>query len=885
MPTVDAQQLRALVGAVVQPESSRRAIAVRSDAVWAGPDVLDGSTPVRVVPCASPLAVRAALVDHDAADGPVLAILTPCLDRDLGFDVLARLAKGRVLPVDPYSAVLGLFGARVLDPTLVRDERWMLDDLIALAPVGGWTGETVGGVLDLDTAWNVWHQVRFDRDVPADLDEILSLGTEPAVEVALRDLDDIRREALARQWGGGVPPAGLLLELVAAGHGADLAAHGLVADVLWTPTDDAQLAEQQRLGRARLEPLLGRDRLDHRAAKAWAEAARRQTTGDVAVLDRAERILHDAGVPELAVLSDDLVRGFEQRLIAVAGAVAGVDLDQAVSRLDSLRRHRLATSLSGRVLKAEASVRLLRRSRARHTPSLAGDFAAQAAEYAAEGAWVDEARLLLADGDPLTEVATVYSELCERLDDERRSDDLAFAAALAEWSRSEPVADDRIVPVEHILDQIVTRLAVDAPVLVLVCDGASLAVGHQLLTSLGEHGWARATPADVETWPVGVAMLPTVTEVSRASLLTGDRIDGGQKQEVDGFSGHPALRRVSSAARPPVLFHKRHLDGPKGHVLTDEVQANIADPDQRIVGAVINSVDDHLARGQQIKVTWDVETMGPLAAMLEAARDAGRVILITADHGHVIHGDGAISRPVRGDDDGGERWRLPSSPTAGDEVEVAGPRVLKGGHVVLPADDRIRYGGHKHGYHGGACPNEVLVPVEVVARTLPDRWVHRPLPKPTWWTGQTEPTWAAPPSPAPGPVTAAQPTLFEPEPARDLGQRVPVADGAPSGSPLVEQLLASPAYAAQRQRNPRAKAVADDRVRRYLDLLVDNGCTIPLGTLADRTGEPSDQLRMALMMVRRLLNFDGTEVLALQPSNDVELNQDLLRLQFDLEGP
>jgi len=39
---------------------------------------------------------------------------------------------------------------------------------------------------------------------------------------------------------------------------------------------------------------------------------------------------------------------------------------------------------------------------------------------------------------------------------------------------------------------------------------------------------------------------------------------------------------------------------------------------------------------------------------------------------------------------------------------------------------------------------------------------------------------------------------------------------------------------------------------------------------------------MSLMVVRRLLNFDGTEVLGISATGDIELNIDLLRLQFDL---
>ena len=48
MPVADAQQLRALIGAVVQPGDSRRVIAVRADPIWVGPDTIDGPTPNRL---------------------------------------------------------------------------------------------------------------------------------------------------------------------------------------------------------------------------------------------------------------------------------------------------------------------------------------------------------------------------------------------------------------------------------------------------------------------------------------------------------------------------------------------------------------------------------------------------------------------------------------------------------------------------------------------------------------------------------------------------------------------------------------------------------------------------------------------------------------------
>src|SRR5205814_1548264 len=96
----------------------------------------------------------------------------------------------------------------------------------------------------------------------------------------------------------------------------------------------------------------------------------------------------------------------------------------------------------------------------------------------------------------------------------------------------------------------------------------------------------------------------------------------------------------------------------------------------------------------------------------------------------------------------------------------AGPRVLKGGDVVLPTDERLRYAGNKYGYHGGATPQEVLVPVAVLARTLPDGWEHRPMLTPAWWTSRPPaPVPSAALTAAPTPTTGrptGQPSLFEP---------------------------------------------------------------------------------------------------------------------------
>ncbi len=879
MLRADAAQIRALIAAYRRPEDRRTVLAFHAEPVWSGPELLGGpGIPASVVPCSSPLAVREALVNHEERSDELLVVLTRCSGGDLGLDVRARLIKGDVLPLDPYASILALFRATVLDPELVA-ERWLIDELIALAPTGGWPDrQPLGGVLDAEIGWRVWHEARLGlTEPPADVEAVLRLATRSDVATALGELPAERRSRIAEHWAKETPgPIPVMVDLISTGRASDLAALGLVAEVLWAITDNAAVAQRQSVARARLESLFGRDRIDDKAAASWGTAAAAALDGDgnaPAVLDAAERVLAEAGVGDLAILSDSLPRGFDERLTSLGRALAAGRMENAVEASAAVRSHRHAQRRPHRVEMADAAVRLLRRQQSPPAPPPT-TFAAAVAEYAEDGAWVDEARRLLSEGDHVPELAAAYTALADVVAQEQAARSVRFAEFLADWSASEPLGDVRLVPLEQVLDEVVTSVARAAPVLVVVCDGMGLPVSHILLRDLLREGWAPAVPEERDAWPVGVATLPTVTEVSRTSLLTGGRKVGGQAEERDGFTSHPGLRAASSPTRPPVLIHKAGLLAPSGVALPDEVRQVVADPDQRVVGVVVNAVDDHLARGDQVRVGWDLVSLRPLPWLLDVAAEAGRVVVVTADHGHVLHGPASTARQLPG---GGERWRIPPPPPAEGEVEVHGPRVLLGaGRVVLPADDRLRYGGYKHGYHGGATPEEVLVPVEVLARRLPDGWAHRPMLVPSWWSEEpamARPVPAAPPVVAP--ISRSQPTLFEEPP---VGAPVP----APPG--WADALLAAPAFVAQRARARLPRPLAEDRLHRYLAAIDANGGAIPLGALASRTGEPPDTLRMALTLVQRLLNLDGTEVLAVRADGTVVLNRELAELQFEI-GP
>jgi hypothetical protein len=79
------------------------------------------------------------------------------------------------------------------------------------------------------------------------------------------------------------------------------------------------------------------------------------------------------------------------------------------------------------------------------------------------------------------------------------------------------------------------------------------------------------------------------------------------------------------------------------------------------VGVVYNAVDDHLSGPDQLHQRWALEDLRLLLPLLREAREARRVVVITADHGHLLE-DGTTQLP------GGEsdRWRpgkMPRRPT------------------------------------------------------------------------------------------------------------------------------------------------------------------------------------------------------------------------------
>ncbi len=158
-----------------------------------------------------------------------------------------------------------------------------------------------------------------------------------------------------------------------------------------------------------------------------------------------------------------------------------------------------------------------------------------------------------------------------------------------------------------------------------------------------------------------------------------------------------------------------------------------------------------------------------------AAKNAGRTVVITSDHGHLI--EYGYSAKVNRANTYGQRAHGDFANVDPDrEVVVEGPRVLtESQKVVLAVDEGIRYGARNAGYHGGGSPAETVVPVVVlVAGQMPDGTVPVAGAEPSWWYSSRHGTDLPAAVPAAGQRKRPpqEPSLFD-DTAADKPNRLP----------------------------------------------------------------------------------------------------------------
>lgn len=891
------QYARSLVGKA--RASAARTLILRAQPVWDGPSAFtvadqQRSVAVHVRACVSPLAVRDAM---RSAGADHLLIITDQSDADLGLGILSRCYDQRVVTPSMWEAVKGSFAAREVDPHLARMP-WVAEALVACAPVAGWPVAPTA-VLTRDHAM---------RHLTAELLGLQAADLDPSAfldwSLASRGSAFVGQSATVREgiaaWVEQSigPVAELALRCSMQGHSLDAVSIGLAADVLWADEPAAgawpRPTSEVIAARARLEQWTGVRDLGAGVARAFADAARgaaqrmaaRRDPAHALVLQRATALFDSLGYAQGAGASTVLPSGYQARLAALARSIrayVGEAGDwEALAAVESAFGELLRHDQAGQDRTTGIARMAVRLARWLATPESVAPTSLHATvlRQAREDAFVDWAAADVWVGSTDPEVAEAAGALFAAARARRDAHDRQFATLLAD-ATVRGVLPDALVPVESVIARVLQPIAAGGfRLLLIVVDGMSTAVAAEVADEALLAGWYEAVPDADAQRTATLAALPTLTRYSRTSLLTGRLGIGGQSEEKSGFA----------ALTGGQVFHKADLVGDAGQALPGPVLAALRS-DASLVAAVLNTVDDTLAKADPGGTDWTLSGIQHLQPLLEEAARAGRTVVLLSDHGHVVE-RGGPARLIAGAE---ARWRDPSTGPLdpAHEVALSGSRVLtEGGSIIAAVDEGVRYGTKQAGYHGGASAAEAVIPIIVLSRTPDDLrtvgWVPATPQAPSWWNDQL-----ARPAVAPGPDTSGRaraPAGSRPPAVPGQGMldlEVPPAPAratpADPADDLVSALLASPIYQSQKARYG-ARAMSDEAVRGAITLLVAQGGRAHRDTVAAAAGIPIIRWDGAVSTLRRQLNVEGYPVFSIDVDEvTVVLDIPLLRQQF-IEG-
>ena len=890
-------QIRAQVAAIrKRAGEGHRVFGIQTTGRWSAPPIQQaGGETYHVIQCDSSLAMRAALQDHDPNE--VTKVLLTSLSHEMiPGDIRVRLARRKFHPINHWNIVKDLFQVRQVDPRIVR-QAWIAERLMEFAPQDGYS-PLVGGVLDAETVWGILleKEIGLSETTP-DLVTLLEWSMDEGnVRRYKESPEEFRAEATTWIGQHAGAAARAVLTCVRANERPDALPIGLAMGVVFS--DEAKGELDRAAGR--IEKYLGHAELNDEIAQRWSSAAAEVVThrmGDAKIrsfwLRRADEILGQIQADSHAYLSDTSPSGFARRLARYGEALsaalkknAGEMSELVKQRYEEVLRHEQAATWerdSRRVQRVTMSLRLLRwllgqPSEAQSVASLA----AAASGQTREGGFVDWARYMLKAGDAAGKLGDAYASLSTKALQIIEAKNRRFAELLRDWTAAGS-SGNGILRVENVLEKVLAPVAADMPVLLLVMDGMSCGVFRELTEELTRGDWTEIRPKDQQGALPVIAAIPSLTEVSRASLLCGRLTAGQSSDEKAGFAENSFLQ-AQCRTGAPVLFHKDALQGSDEGSLAGPVIKEIESARRRIVGVVINAIDDHLLKGEQLDIPWTSEGIKVLPAILQAAREAGRAVVLVSDHGHVLD-----QQTRQRKHDGSDRWRADDGRPAEDEIQISGER------VVLPQEHRLialwsektRYSIKKNGYHGGVSMQEMVIPLAVLTAgdNIIDGWDIVPPEKPDWWFASIE-AKAEREEPIPVPVKPPRkkPDGFLFDKDGEEPEVKPVVATTSTGAlpAWIDGLLVSEVFKEQKQFAGRTPP-SDEVIRRMLFALHEQGGKLTSPALANRIQQPAFRLPGLLAAIQRILNVDGYAILTRDEASDtVELNRELLVRQFDL---
>jgi hypothetical protein len=906
--TLSPQQLRSLVEDKWQRDEEALAVGLHVTSVWRGPAEVELEFgKARVVHADTVFQAREELLAAEQSKGRIV-LLTKLQQSDLGHDVIARLARCRLFTVDHWATLSGLFKAKELDRSIcdVAIAQALLDH----RPADGYPPVSAG-VLDAGTAWRAICRHVFDMGErePDLVSLLLWATTKSGVARYSGATDELKASLRLRLIANLGEAADSVLRFVENGAGGDAVALGIVCQVVFgngqDPTLDAAAARMEQYHNNKpIQKWIG-GALSRAAAEAIGDLDRKEDPRPAQQhLERADDLLRQFRCDDHAYRNRMTRSGYEQRLgrfgdqiVAAVETPSEESLSLCEVRQSEIADHRLAKlgRRTDQVSRTEMAVRLVRWLS--HPHPCPDTFPELAKCYQRELSFVDWARESICRGEEVGALTRAYQKLDQAVLSRREGFNQAFAKALANWT-SVGSKFLGINGVEDVLSNIVAKIVEsNNRVLLIVLDGMSWAVCHELLTDIRQEHWFEGTLDESSVIPSPViATVPSVTQYSRATLLSGVLTKGDAAVEKRNFETNPALRQVCDKKYPPVLFHKKEVtEGSRG-VVSDDLSKAVLSLNNRVVGVVINAIDDRLNGAQQIRDNWSIDRIGPLARLLTLARDSGRVVVLAADHGHVWHRPDARLL----DSEVSTRWRPKSDELHEGEISISGERVRDEAGlnaIIVPWTETIYYKRQQNGYHGGATPQEMICPLIILADTnLADE--RKPYPglypceylRPEWWSSAPAASVVAlEPAPVAVPIRTGPPSLFdklleEDPPSREPTKAVePIRRTATTASGWIERLLSSQGYRDQKD-FVRRHAPEDELVQRCLAALDAQGGMMTPAAFAKAADVAAGRLDGLIARIQRLLNVDGYEILTLsRAENRIELNVAKLKRQFDLD--
>jgi hypothetical protein len=891
MSLSSTKQIEAQVSAIRRSmKSNSRYFAIRATDGWNGPDrlMIDGAEHL-VFPCVSDLQVRESLLLAEADNKPAV-LLCSMPENTLGDDVLSRFAKHKVFAPQLREMVAELFSARIIDPRVLKTKP-LMNGLLEKVPVQGYP-PVPGGTLDLQTAWlALLSQIIGETVEFPSLTQVLewSLSSDRLRRLMEMepDLKAAFTEWFVRSRG---EPARFIMAALESGHGNDLIPLGAVMGLVFDPQHFRD-AEHQA-ARGRLDKYLQGRMIDAEAAMGWYRSSqallsqwpaacgpqlRRQT------LNRLDELIGELGLLHQAWASEQSPQGLEQRyqqlgllLTQALAAKSSSQLGEVRDAISRVKKHLLGMEDSERLERMEMACRMIRWLQTTAAPSSQASFDGMVDFYHQDGGFIDWARYRLKESDLSAEVRKAFDAILERVDQRARAFEKDFAIQLQDWTRSEH-KPDRFILIEDVLEKVVTPVAKQQPVLLLVLDGMSVAVFRQLMQGILRQDWTEIVREDDPLPKPVLATLPSVTAISRRSLFLGKLNPSTNGTEQGEFQKNDLLFKGSGGQVRPQLFRMGDLTDEDQGGIANQVRQAISDKKCRVVSVVLNAIDDHLDSGKQIDFSWEVNRIRGLKDILRQASEAGRLVMITSDHGHILDtGTKMLTSPK---DERGDRFRLSTDAVVEGELEFEGSRINQAtgrNRITLAWSDKIRYGKDKRGYHGGANPQEMVVPFAIISDAraeAPDGWREVAAYQPPWWNlgAFAEPEIV----PAKGKAKKDAPKLELFEHAQ-----VKIASG---GADWIGALLASPLFQEQSKLALRG-APTEELLRKLLGTLDARGGSLLKPALARELGMPAFRVDGLVQNVSRILNVDGYEVIGFDRASDtVSLNVRLLCTQFEIK--